>query len=106
MDKENKEIKPDSQDIESNKIIAALGYVGIICFVPLFLKRDSKFAQFHAKQGLILFIIEIVGWIIPVIGWLFVVLAIIYAILGIMAATNGRYWKMPFLSKLVDKLNL
>jgi uncharacterized membrane protein len=106
MEKEDREIKPDSKDIESNKVLAALGYVGIICFVPLFLKKNSPFAQFHAKQGLILFIIEIVGWIIPVIGWILMVVAIVYAVLGILAALNGRYWKMPILSKFVGKLNL
>ena len=52
------------KDVESNKVIAAVGYVWILCLVPLFLKRHSKFAQFHAKQGLVLFIVEVIGWLI------------------------------------------
>ena len=57
----DKEIKPDNKDIEDNKIIAAIGYVSILFVLPLFLKKNSKFAQFHAKQGLLLFLIELVS---------------------------------------------
>lgn len=45
----------DKQDIESNRFIAALSYWGILLLVPLFLKRESKFARYHANQGLVLF---------------------------------------------------
>ncbi|PIR06164.1 MAG: hypothetical protein COV55_04785 [Candidatus Komeilibacteria bacterium CG11_big_fil_rev_8_21_14_0_20_36_20] len=99
-------ITPDKKDIESNKVLAAVGYIWILCLVPLFLKQKSKFAQFHAKQGLLLFIIELVGWIIPVIGWILFVVAIIYAILGVKAALEGKYWEMPVLGKYAAKLNL
>ena len=49
----------DPQDIKKNKKIAAIGYIGILCFIPLLLKPNSRFAHFHAKQGLILFIAEV-----------------------------------------------
>lgn len=45
----------DKQDIQSNKFIAALSYWGILLLVPAFLKRDSKYARYHANQGLVLF---------------------------------------------------
>ena len=97
------------KDVESNKVIAALSYVGIICFVPLLLKRNSKFAQWHAKQGLILFIVEVIAFvlnIIPGVGFIIMLIAIIFSILGIKAALEGRFWKMPFVHKYVGKLNL
>ncbi len=99
------EIKPDKKDIEDNKVIAALGYVSIICFVPLFLKKDSKFAQFHAKQGLILFIMELLGFL-PLIGWVLFVIAVLFAIWGIKSTLEGKYWKMPILGDFADKLNI
>ena len=99
------EIKPDKRDTENNKIAAAIGYIGVLCFLPLLLKRKSKFAQFHAKQGLLLFIIELVGWFIPIIGWILYVVAIIYAVLGIKASLEGKYWEMPFLGAFAKKLN-
>ncbi len=100
------EIKKDKKDIEDNKIIAALGYVWILCLVPLFLKRNSKFAQFHAKQGVLLLIVETVAFIIPVIGWFFYIIALIYALIGIKSALEGKYWEMPILGKYAFKLNV
>lgn len=101
--------KGDQKDIEENKVIAAIGYIWILCFIPLFLKRDSKFAQFHAKQGLVLFIIEIVGWLvfwIPVVGWLVAILFIILAIAGFVQALSGVYWEMPVVGQIAKKINL
>lgn len=94
---------------QEEKIFAALGYVWILCFVPLLLKQDSKFAMFHGKQGLMLFIIEIIGTIvfwIPVIGWLLGLLVLILAILGIIKSLQGEYYEVPIAHTLVEKLNL
>ncbi|MBU1037185.1 hypothetical protein KKF32_04085 [Patescibacteria group bacterium] len=104
-----KENTPLDKDIEENKIIASISYLWILCLIPLFLKRSSKFAQFHAKQGLILFIVEIVGWLvfwIPIIGWLLGLAILVIAILGIVNAWQGNYWEMPILGKYAQKINL
>lgn len=50
----------DKKDIESNKVMAILAYFGPLSFIPYFAAKESKFAQYHAKQGLNLFIIEFV----------------------------------------------
>lgn len=103
------EDQKNSKDIESNKFLAALSYVWILCLVPLFLKRKSDFAQFHAKQGLLLFVIEIVGWLvfwIPLIGWALFFMVIAFSVLGVKKALDGQYWVMPILGKYVSKLNL
>ena len=39
----------DPKDVEENKLIAAVGYLGILFLIPLLAKKDSPFAQFHAK---------------------------------------------------------
>lgn len=99
----------EKQDIRDNSFLAAIGYIWILCFVPLFLKRKSKFAQFHAKQGLVLFIIEIVGWLvfwIPLIGWLLFLAILVLAIMGIMNALQGVWWEMPYLGKYARRINL
>ncbi len=63
-------------------------------------KKSSKFAQFHAKQGLVLFVIELIigilGWI-PIIGQLLVIVVIIIAAIGFVKAYNGEWWKAPFI---------
>ena len=103
------EIKLDRKDVDSNKVIAALAYVWILCLVPLFLKRKSKFAQFHAKQGLVLFILELIlsliFWI-PIIGWALFIIVIILSLLGIKNALDGKYWEMPVIGKYSKKFNL
>lgn len=100
---------PEDKSIEENKVIAAIGYIWILCLAPLFLKRNSPFAQFHAKQGLMLFILEVVGWLIfwiPLIGFLLYIIVILFAVMGIMYALQGKYWEMPILGKYAKKINL
>lgn len=103
------EKKPNTDDIEKNKVIAAIGYIWILCLVPLFLKKGSPYCQFHAKQGLVLFIIEIIGWIIfwiPVIGWLLFIMVLLLAVMGFVNALQGNFWKMPIIGDLAEKINL
>ncbi len=105
----DEKIKGDSKDIEENKSIAAVGYIWILCFIPLLLKRDSKFAQFHAKQALVLFIVEvIVGFIVwvPFIGWILGLAVLVLAIMGILQALQGNYWEMPLIGQFAKKFNI
>ncbi|HAM88847.1 MAG: hypothetical protein US83_C0006G0083 [Candidatus Falkowbacteria bacterium GW2011_GWC2_38_22] len=96
-------------DIEENKTVAALSYIWVLCLVPLITKKKSKFAQFHAKQGLALFIIEIIGtfvfWI-PLIGWALAIAVLVVSILGILKALNGEWWKIPYVYDFSKKFNL
>lgn len=98
-----------AQDIEDNKIMAAISYVWILCLVPLLLKRDSKFAQAHAKQGLVLFIVEVVGSVvfwIPLLGWLLWVLVVVSAVAALIKALQGEFWSIPGVDLIIKKLNL
>ncbi len=105
--------KQSSKDVEENKAIAAIGYLGILCFVPLLAKKESKFAQFHAKQGLVLFIVEVIGvflHIIPILGWivawmLFIACAVA-SIMGIVNAINGEEKDIPGVAELAKKFNI
>lgn len=101
------------KDIEENKAIAVLSYIGILCLVPLLAKKESRFAQFHAKQGLVLFIVEVVVYIIsiiPIIGWLIGIIGtlifIVISVIGIIKVLNGEYWEMPLIADLAKKINL
>ncbi len=107
----------DKKDMEENKVVAAIGYLFILCLLPLLGKKDSKFAQFHGKQGLVLTIAAVVLWVasfilafIPIIGWLamFVgwIALVVLAIMGIMKALAGEYWEMPFLGQYAKEIKL
>lgn len=99
-------------DVESNKGIAAIGYIGILFLIPL-LKKDSAYAQFHGKQGMILFIFEVVCWfvaMIPVIGYMISVLGSIFAfilfIIGLMNALNGKKQPLPVIGQFAGQVNV
>lgn len=101
------------KDVTDNKIISAIGYIGVLCLIPLLLKKDSKFAQFHAKQGLALFIAEIVVSfvnIIPFLGqmvWFAASLVFLaVSLIGLMKAWKGEWWKMPILHEYAEKINI
>lgn len=113
----------DAADAQSNKAMGILAYFGILFLIPLFAAKESKFAQFHARQGLTNFVFivayEIVvaiinailratvtwstlglyGIISGLLGFLslfFVVLAII----GIVNAAKGECKELPLIGKI------
>jgi uncharacterized membrane protein len=96
-------VQPDPSDVQSNKGMAVLAY--IIFFIPLLAAKDSKFAMYHANQGLVLFLAavasNIVLGMIPIIGWIllpFAYLAVlVFIIIGIMNAANGRNKPLPLI---------
>lgn len=49
----------DQKDINDNKGICVLAYLGPLVFVPMFARKNSKFARFHSNQGLTFMIASI-----------------------------------------------
>lgn len=104
---------PEDKEIQEGKIFAVIGYLGILCLVPLLFKKENKFALFHGKQGLVLFLGEIalgIISIIPFLGWFFgffgVLLFGILSLIGIIQVLMGNYWKMPVVAEIADKFNI
>jgi uncharacterized membrane protein len=97
--------KSDPQDAEKNKAMGIIAY--IIFFVPLLAARNSKFAMYHANQGLVLFLawvaLNIIGWI-PIIGWILLPLGwiflIVLAIMGIINASKGEMKPLPVIGSM------
>ncbi|PIR93436.1 hypothetical protein COT99_00790 [Candidatus Falkowbacteria bacterium CG10_big_fil_rev_8_21_14_0_10_43_10] len=106
------EKKFDGKDAEDNKIIASLSYIFILCLVPLLLKRNSEFAQFHARQGLTITVAWFVSWVIGIIP-IFIIFTffinialLIISILGVIKTLNGESWKIPLIYEWSKKWNL
>lgn len=104
---------PPQQDLPDDRLMAAIGYLGILCLVPLLLKKDSAFAMHHGKQGLIILIAWIALWvgnIIPVLGqivWaLGSIVLVILIIVGMVNALQGKLWDMPVLGKYAKHMKL
>ena len=110
----------DQKDIEENKVLAAISYLSILVLIPLLVKKDSRFVREHAKQGLVLFIAEIVLWIvdlifawIPVLGLIvsilvrigFVAIGIV-SLMGFIYALMGKFWKIPVIYDWAQNLKV
>lgn len=99
---------PSSED----KAYAALSYLWVLSLVPLFFRRQSPYVQFHAKQGFLLFVAEVIismispipvlGWIIGLVGWL---ATTVLSVIGIFSALSGKEWQMPFVGDYAKKWN-
>ncbi len=100
-------------EIQDARFFAAVGYISVLCFVPLLLKKNNRFAQFHGKQGLVLFILEVAASIIkavPALGDLvftaaFVVFGIL-SLIGIVKVLMGENWEMPVVSDIAERITL
>ena len=109
------------EDIRLNKRISALSYLFLLVLIPIFIARDSKFARFHASQGLNLTLITlatiisqkilitiihgfpilsfILGFIVSIV-FFFIYLSIIsLALSGAIYAFKGKARKFPLISR-------
>ncbi len=99
IDDYSDEMDPD--DVNKNKLMAVLAYIGPLVIIPILVAKDSKFAKFHANQGLILFLIALVCSLLTklkLIGWLFRVcgaVVFILAVVGIIYACQGKAKELP-----------
>ena len=115
----------DPDDIEKNRVMAILSYLSWLVLIPIFAAPNSKYARFHANQGLILAIAEVV-WgvaytiISAVVGVIFGLIGLgmlagliiallslislaffIISIIGIVNAANGKAKQLPLIGKFV-----
>lgn len=98
-------------DIAQNKAMGILAYLGILVLIPIFAAPQSRFARFHANQGLILdiaaMVISILAGvltsIVPPLGILLTLIdlpIIALLILGIVNAASGKAKELPLIGKI------
>ncbi len=107
----------DKADIDGNKAMAILAYIGPLVLIPIFAAKDSKFARYHANQGLLLLIISVLYGIISgiisfvalaiswrlffisgIFGFISLVL-VVPLVLGIVNAASGKAKELPIIGK-------
>ncbi len=103
---------------EQNKVMGILAYLSWLVLIPIFAAKNSKFARYHANQGLVLAICEIIWWVATAIitavayaiaWWLGSLLStvlglvnlvfLVMLILGIVNAANGKAKELPVIGK-------
>jgi len=111
--KDSESTPPIDPTIKEGKFFALIGYISILCIVPLLLKKENKFALFHGKQALVLFILEVAAAIlksIPIVGDVVFSLAFvifgIFSLIGIVKVLMNEYWEMPYIYDVAQKISL
>jgi uncharacterized membrane protein len=106
MDKENKDV------ILEGKVWALMGYLWILCLIPLIMKKDNEFSLFHARQGLFLFVCSIICSgltflpFLMFIGGLGNLVIFVVSMIGIFNVLMGKYWKIPIIGEYAEKIEL
>jgi fumarate reductase subunit D len=104
-------MSPQDKEIQDGKFFAVIAYIFFFCIITLLFKKENKFALYHAKQGLVLFVFEVCGFIlsiIPAFTWLAhtagFTLAVVASAWGIIKALKGDYCRIIFISKIAEKV--
>lgn len=101
----------DITGIESRALMAALSYIGVLVLIPIITRavRDP-FIQFHAKQGLVIFVGEILAIIaavwIPLIGGGLFLLMLAAAVAGLFRALGKDMWEIPGIATIAKSFSL
>ncbi|MBF0439035.1 MAG: hypothetical protein HQL93_07930 [Magnetococcales bacterium] len=93
------------------KPMALLSYMSVLCLVPMILRRDDAFVNFHARQGLVLWIwgvLAIFSLHIPIVGAFFfsasVMAIMLMSLAGLVSVLLAKTWPLPGVSMLAQKL--
>lgn len=101
---------PSASDVSEGKIFAMMGYLWILCIVPLVLKKENKFVLNHSRQGLVIFIGVVAVIIFSIIfEWLLRPGLFLFGVLslwGILTALCGKDLKIPLIRDYADKISL
>ena len=126
----------DERSSSAAILLATVGYIPLLFFLPLFVGTKEPFAKFHGRQSLVLFAAVIVfniavgvtdlilgrvlgsmfvlGFFFKAVAWLIhypagFVVAAAYAVLviiGIVQAATGQYWRIPVVGVYAERLKL
>ena len=97
---------------DEGRMAAIMAYIPLLCFIPLLSMKENKEARFHARQGVLLFLIELVAvlFLIDAISDLvfkgILICAVALSVAGIVFAIQGRNYRLPIISDLADKSKL
>jgi uncharacterized membrane protein len=128
MSEEIEEISSESGEelqrpSDRSRWIAALSYLTFLCFFSLWKGKDDEYIHYHARQGFLLLLVEVIAVILLVIlewtlgrlqfiGLIIIILlqlavgigAVILSVLGFVKALFGEYWHLPFLGEYRDRV--
>lgn len=104
------------QQIADGKVMGILAYIGFLVLVPILGEKNNPFVRYHANQGLVLFLAEllyailykvlvrlflvtvfplglVLNMVFPVVSLVFVA----YMVIGIVNVCNGKAKELPII---------
>lgn len=98
------------QQVNEGKIFAILGYLWILCIIPLVFKKENTFVLNHGRQGLVIFISVVAVFIFSIVfPWLLRPGLFFFGVLslwGILEVLQGKDLRIPFIRDYADKITL
>jgi len=105
------ELKLSEKEIKQGAAFAAISYVLFLWLIAFILKKDNKFTHYHARQGLVIFILEILCFFllgIPFLGILFYkigcIVLVIFSLYGVYSSLTGKLCNIPIVTDIASKL--
>ena len=91
---------------QKHRVLAALSYLGPLFILPRFFCEDDRFARYHARQGMTLFVFSLLCDALSAVfpaGWILSLLRIYLIYKGMMNALNERIEPLPWIGKYGEK---
>jgi fumarate reductase subunit D len=95
----------------SSRVLAAMSYLGVLSLVPLVMNRDDSYVQFHARQGVVLWMWEVLAiytLLVPGVGQFFFritsIACLVLSVIGVVSVLLGRAWKFPIIGDWAARL--
>jgi uncharacterized membrane protein len=101
-------------------LMLVLSYIGLLALIPLLVKKEDREVQWHAKNGLAIFVAYIIviilwnivtyflpttiGCVLSFVGCALWIGYLVIIILGIMKALKGERFIVPGISDFADKM--
>ena len=97
------------EEINKDKVVCGLAYIPILFWLPLVAgTKNSKYCKFHANNGLILLILEVIIGIVSTIlniipfvgaitGSLLGLVSLAFIIFGMVFTFQGKVKELPFI---------
>jgi uncharacterized membrane protein len=116
MDGENSTevTQPQTQNstpsVDNTQLMSILAYIGILVLIPLLTSKENPTVRFHTRQGLVLFVIEIVVWFVGGPLWIFASIinlaVIVLSIIGIVNVIQKKEGELPIVGSLAKHINI
>jgi fumarate reductase subunit D len=103
---------PYTKAPSNSSLIAVLSYIGPLVIFPALMGKNDPFIKFHAKQGLVVFVIEVAMWFLGSMFYPFwMILQIVHlatlvlSIIGIVNVVQGKQQELPLVGQFSKYFN-